>query len=506
MNAERDKVIAAARAEVRTALLNARRTMIKARYDAAQTVTINELHWQHADHLDPHSAASPNVRRILRSRSRYEVIENNPWLKGVILTIANDFVGTGPKLQITDPRIPEVARPLIHERWAEWSRLRKLRQKLWRARVAKIVDGETFLRAYSNTRTRYPVTLDFQVLEADRITSEPIAKVSEYGKRTGNEIDGVRFDQFENPEAYYVLRVHPGLGISYAPDKNFGDWIDEKLIIHWFRQDRGWLRGIPETTPSLPLCAILRRYTMAVLIHQEVAANNTAIIETDGPPSQQFWTEGGVETADSPFETFPIEMGMVTNMPYGYKFKQLACVPPGASYDEYVGSLLREITRPILVPFHMASGTAKESNMASAIVDQNIYKGGQKAERTDCDEFVSDKAFDLWWEEARLVPDYFGPNTGTLYRDLDPPKRRWRWDSVGLDHTDPQKVAAAIETMRKDPNHFTTDRDIQETIYNRSLEEWQDEVRADMEFRNSLPVPITEQPPDPPSGGGESDE
>ena len=40
---------------------------------------------------------SAGVRRMLRSRSRYEVA-NNSYAKGVVLTLANDVVGTGPGL------------------------------------------------------------------------------------------------------------------------------------------------------------------------------------------------------------------------------------------------------------------------------------------------------------------------------------------------------------------------------------------------------------------------
>jgi len=52
------------------------RKEIKAKYDAAQTVTGNELHWIQSDNLDPHTVSSLAVRRKIRSRSRYEIIFN----------------------------------------------------------------------------------------------------------------------------------------------------------------------------------------------------------------------------------------------------------------------------------------------------------------------------------------------------------------------------------------------------------------------------------------------
>ncbi len=44
-------------------------------------------------------AGSVNVRRILRNRARYEVA-NNSYARGIVLTLANDVIGTGPRLQM----------------------------------------------------------------------------------------------------------------------------------------------------------------------------------------------------------------------------------------------------------------------------------------------------------------------------------------------------------------------------------------------------------------------
>jgi len=464
---------------------------LRAKYDAAQTIIDNQNHWANADNLSPHSVASLSVRRKLRSRSRYEVIENNPYLKGTVLTVANDFVGSGPKLQINDKRLSKARRQQIEARFMKWSKGIKLRQKLWRMRVAKITDGETFLRVFNNKRKGSPMTLDFQVLEADRISSSFTQSDTTGFKVSANvnEIDGVRFDNFEQPVQYHILNSHPGGSLFFEGffQQQGGQWVDKKFIIHWFRQDRGWLRGIPETTPSLPLCAILRRYTLAQARHAETQADFTAIIETEGPASTNPWTDGaGTQIEDDPFDVFPIEMGMIANLPWGYKLKQLQSVPLGFQYDEFVGALLREIIRPILVPFNIAVGTSKDSNMASANVDQHIYRGGQHAERLDCQDFVLDEILQIWWEEAIRIPGFLGDDllvADQAFRD-EPPEHLWRWDKVGLDHTDPVKVAKALETLHN--KRFITDRDIQEQHHNRDLETWRADIKEDDEFRKGL--------------------
>jgi capsid protein len=72
---------------------------IWARYDTAQTTVDNVRHWANADGLSANAAASPEVRRIMRNRSRWEVA-NNSYARGIVLTLANDVIGAGPRLQI----------------------------------------------------------------------------------------------------------------------------------------------------------------------------------------------------------------------------------------------------------------------------------------------------------------------------------------------------------------------------------------------------------------------
>ena len=69
--------------------------LIKARYDAAATTDENRRHWLHADELSANAANSPDVRRLLRVRSRYEAA-NNSYARGLMLNVTGDTVGTGP--------------------------------------------------------------------------------------------------------------------------------------------------------------------------------------------------------------------------------------------------------------------------------------------------------------------------------------------------------------------------------------------------------------------------
>lgn len=474
----------------------ARRT-IRGKYDAAQTTDHNRNHWTRADNLDPHSANSYDVRKRLRSRSRYECVENNPYLKGVLLTLAGDFTGSGPKLDVTDKRLSEGRRKLIEDRWTDWAAATTFARKVWRLKMSKAVDGESFLFPFTNEKSDDDVQLDFTVEETDRV-SDPVGVMTPVRLPGGTaQVDGLRYNSRNQALEYCLLNEHPGASLTWLLARPLdGQWVSADQVIHWFRQDRGWLRGVPELTPSLPLCALLRRYTLAVVRAAEIAADFAGVIETEGPPANLAFTDGRGNLKDdaSAFDAFPIDMGLITTLPWGYKLKQLAAEQPTTVYDQFVNALLREILRPLCVPFNVGSGSSKDSNMAAGTLDANIYSGSQRQERLHCEEAVCDKAFKLWWYEAILQdaylddpslrePDFLLANPSMMTR---PPKHRWRWDPVTLEHTDPAKVANSLETMRK--NGFLTDRDIQEGRFNRRLEDWQEEIERDQEFRKRVGI------------------
>jgi capsid protein len=112
--------------------------VVRARYDAAVTSDENRRHWANADGLSANAANSPEVRRVLRNRARYEVA-NNSYARGIVLTLANDVVGTGPRLQMLTEDA-EAGR-LIEEAFAAWAKAVGLAEKLRAMRIARASDG-----------------------------------------------------------------------------------------------------------------------------------------------------------------------------------------------------------------------------------------------------------------------------------------------------------------------------------------------------------------------------
>jgi len=175
--------------------------MIRAKYDAAVTNADNIRHWANADGLSADAAASPDVRQTLRNRSRYEVA-NNSYARGIVLTLANDCVGTGPRLQLLTGD-GETNR-LVEHAFADWAREVRLAEKLRTMRMAKATDGEAFAVLTANPNLRSPIKLDVWLVEADRVTNPDLRLA------TTNTIDGIEFDAFGSPRTYFILRDHPG--------------------------------------------------------------------------------------------------------------------------------------------------------------------------------------------------------------------------------------------------------------------------------------------------------
>ena len=111
---------------------------IRARFDAAQTTRDNSKHWAAADQLSADMEASPEVRRTLRMRSRYEVA-NNSYARGLVQMLANDTVGTGPRLQMLTP--DETFNDEVERAFMKWAEAVRLAPKLRTMRMARCQDG-----------------------------------------------------------------------------------------------------------------------------------------------------------------------------------------------------------------------------------------------------------------------------------------------------------------------------------------------------------------------------
>ena len=407
--------------------------VIRARYDAAQTTTDNHRHWLLADGLSADAAASPAVRRILRNRARYEVA-NNSYARGIVLTLANDCIGTGARLQLLGLRSAEAR--VVERRFHTWAKAIGLAEKLRVMRVAQVEDGEAFGLLVTNARVASPVQLDLRLVEADQIATPSFLPPAD----GTNAVDGIVFDGAANPQEYHLLRRHPGDsgGFSLSYDR-----VPAEAVVHLYRPDRpGQRRGVPELTPALSIFADLRRYSAAVIAAAETAADYAGIAYTDAPA-------GGEADAVEPMDTIHLEKRSLLTMPGGWRMEQMRAEQPTTTYPQFVQAKLNEACRCLNMPFNIAAGNSSGYNYASGRLDHQTYHKAIRVDQGRIADTVLDRILGAWLTEALLIPGFL-PLTGRII-DVDW-SHQWFWD--GHEHVDPLKEANAQATRLT--SHTTT--------------------------------------------------
>lgn len=375
------------------------------------------------DHLSPNASISREVLSTLRVRSRYEA-KNNSFAKGIVNTLANDTIGTGPRLQMTDPNNSD-----IEIGWQEWCQETQFCEKLRTMRMAKAIDGEAVARYVTNPRLKV-AKLDLRLYESDYLTDPWIHNVRAFNDT--EIVDGLLLDEDFNPIRYHLLRHHPGGQFFNRVGNTWeGDWYSSEKVVHLYREDRpGQRRGIPELTPSLPLFAMLRRYSLSTVAAAETASDLAAVLKTDSSAVDQAQqVDLGV--------SFPIRRRTIMSLPFGWEIQQLRAEQPATGYKEFRDAILNEISRCLGVPFNIAAGNSSGYNYSSGRLDHQIYFRNIDIERKYFTDHILDRTFALW------IREFLSAKSGIAPSDIQMSQYgyRWHWDPKPA--VDPQKEAAA---------------------------------------------------------------
>ena len=399
--------------------------VVRAKYDSAERGD-DYRHWANADAFAADAALSPSVRRTLRNRARYERA-NNSYLAGISATLANDLIGTGPRLQL-DSGDAEADR-IVERLFFDWGWCVDLPAKLRTMREALVTDGEAFALMITNPRLGGGVTLDMRLVEAEMVAT-PTELMSQTITPEGNVVDGVEFDQIGNVVAYQVLSYHPGANFRV----NTLDFqrVPAAQMVHWFKASRpGQHRGVPQVAPALKLFGQLRRYTEAVIAAAETAADLAAFIHSNSPAAE-------VDEVDA-FAALEIQKRTLTTLPEGWDISQLKAEQPTTQYPAFVRAILGEIARCLQLPYNVAALDSSSYNYASGRMDHQVHAMNQRVERDQLERTMLDRVLAAWVNEASLA--------GILPEGM-PPFSEWNWGWVwdGKDHVDPGKEANAAET------------------------------------------------------------
>lgn len=360
-------------------------THVRARYDAAQDNDSMRRYWAYSDSLDSDSANSRGVRQKLVSRSRYEA-ESNPYYAGIIDTHSHYLVGTGPKLRMQTKNTG--FNDTIEALFKAWAAEVQLSSKLWAMGHAKVQDGEAFALLVNNDQLSTRIKLDVFPIETEQCQTPGLMGGKGY-------IDGIKFDDFGNPEWYDILESHPGSGAVAMT----AEQVPAAYVLHWYRMRRpGQHRGVPEMTSSLNCGASFRRWRDSTLRAADRAANFSVVLQTDQSPDDSDMV--------TPFSTAEVTPDMMVALPFQYEMKQLDAKHPNASYEVFHQSQISEQARPLGMPRNIAGCDSSSYNYASGRLDHGSYFMSLDVEREDCGARLLDKLFRMWWAEAVLIYEF----------------------------------------------------------------------------------------------------
>ena len=397
------------------------RPLARARFEAAERGD-DYRHWAGADAFSADKALSPEKRRVMRNRARFERA-NNSYLAGISATLAYDLVGTGPRLQL-DIGASEAARE-VEEAFYDWGTLVDLPAKLRTMREALVTDGEAFALMINNPRLP-GVQLDLRLLEAEMVAT-PTELMRQTIDAEGNTVDGLEFDDVGNVIAYQVLNFHPGS--NYRVNNLQFQRVPANQMVHWLRVQRpGQNRGMPEVAPALRLFGQLRRYTEAVIAAAETAADFAAVLFTDAPAN-------GEAQALEPMDVVELEKRMATVLPDGWRLGQIEAQQPATGYAEFKREILNEIARCLNLPYNIAACNSSGYNYASGRLDHQTYYKSIRVEQAHLAEAVLDRIFAVWIDEAMLTSEL------AVLRSVRGVPHQWFFD--GTEHVDPAKEANA---------------------------------------------------------------
>lgn len=346
----------------------------RAGYDAARTTDENKKHWHEADDLAPTAQLTPDVRRTLRRRARYEV-QNGCYPVRAVRVLCNDTIGTGARLQL---RTDDAALNFeVESLWRLWSAAADFTLSQRVLYGCRVVAGEGFGVPRESKRLAalgLPVTLDVRLYEPDQI-ADPMGG---WLATMGGGDDGIEVDEDGDPVAYKVLRVHPGAAVIGAGSVDTVR-VPAADMYHWFVPDRpGQLRGVTPLNQALPVFAQLRRYTQATLTAAEVAAMMAGVLETNLGADD---TTGGATIEAKAFDTVELVRGMMVTLPSGWRASQFKPEQPTTQYAAFVNAKLRECGAALNIPFGKMVGDHSSYNYSSGRLDDAPYWSDRDVER-----------------------------------------------------------------------------------------------------------------------------
>lgn len=427
----------------------------------------------------------------LRARSR-DLTANNSWASSAVASLQTDLVGggilwsprsrMGPKAELAQS-VQDRASKLFLD-WIESKRCdvrgRHNFYTLQSVATREMIEAGEFLvrRVWTNER---PIPFRLQFLEPDHLNTLKDGYILENG---GRIVQGIEYDRFDRPQAYWLFRQHPG-DLGYALNLQ-SERVPANDVLHVFQELRfGQSRGLPQGTSCMLRLRDLDEYEDAQLVKQKVAACFVAFVHdiaadmggTLGAPV--LGEADPMAEAPGPGQgtTRKFSPGMLQPLPAG-KAVTFGQPPTVEGFADFATVNLRAVSQAYEVSYERLTGDLRQTNYSSARIGAIKYNGA--LDRITWHTLIPelcDAVFE-WFHEAAVLmnelPEEVGASWTPPLRPLvDPTKDvpalisevragfKSRSEAVRELGRDPLKVEQEIaeETERADAEDLSFDSD-----------------------------------------------
>lgn len=324
------------------------------RFEAASK-TKRTQGWTTPGSSGPISSLSPALS-ILRERSR-DLIQNTGYGESAVTTIVSGMVGYGVTVSINNKRLAA-----LWKTWAEDSEQCDARQRQrmggLQAQVVRswVESGEILFRKVIRKNWKpgeHPYAI--QVIEPDLLDTTK-------ENRALRLRQGIEFDEYGAPVAYWLYPEHPVEGMGMKPSER----IPASDVGHMFFEKRpGQIRGYPLFTPIIIKMHDLGDFEDAQLMRQKLAACFMAFVTNIEGESADVRKE-----ADELYEK--LTPGIIQPLRIGESV-EFANPPSVTGYKEYTGALLHGVAAGIGVTYEDLTGDFSMVNWSSGRLGRLKY-------------------------------------------------------------------------------------------------------------------------------------
>jgi lambda family phage portal protein len=407
--------------------------------------------WGGLQHID--AVISMRHRHlVLKSR---EAFSNNAFVKRYVKMTLRNVIGSKPiNPQFKHPNVEYNQRfEAAFKAWGKKGKCDLSNAYSWlsiqRAVLsAYLVDGESLLlKAISGNRG-----FALQLLDAQRIPPSLCDAV-------GNVVNGIRFDQYGAPVAYYCTKTAtPKEAYTEFKSEQYYQKLDASNVIHVFTPDFvNQKRGIPATATSIESINKDKKFTQNFLDNATTSAKLKMWLEDSDLPmiepdyGHDAPTQGESEVPEQKEDTYTIDLrdGNIPQLPPGMKISQTNIDFPASEIVQYHQSIMQEIASGLDTGYASLANDGAGMNFSTmrsfALDDREEYMVLQEM----LIEHLCTPVLEAWLDYANLLPELADIPTHVFDEMRDYvywQAKRWAW-------VDPTKDSQAIhQNMR----NFTT--------------------------------------------------